>query len=118
MTGSQRLLLRLGPVSYVVQTSDQQLWKWYVDQLKEFRDSPIRRSTEFDDENDWNVAGAHADEVCSDTSHASDSPQANPDSLVTDNVEPGVSHSIRRMKKAYPLRSRLGSDRLSTLTSY
>ena len=63
MTGSQGLLLRLGPVSYVVQTSHQQLWKWHVDQLKEFRDSPMRQSTEFDDENVWNVAGAHAEEV-------------------------------------------------------
>ena len=72
----------LGPVSYVV----QKLWKQHVDQLKELRDSPIWRSTEFEDENGWNLAEAHAEEACSDTSHPSDSPQANPNSPVTDNA--------------------------------
>ena len=42
---------RLGPVSYLVETEGQKLWKRHVDQLKKIKDSPIQqphRSNEFE----------------------------------------------------------------------
>ena len=37
------IVKRLGPVSFLVETEGQKLWKRHVDQHKEIKDSPIQQ---------------------------------------------------------------------------
>lgn len=106
------IIERSGPVSYVVHTSDQQIWKRHIDQLKELRDSPIQHSTEFDGDNDWNVAGTHAEVVCSDTTEA---PPGNPVLPTADNVEPSVTTPGSQQEENIPTERTLDEPASTTV---
>ena len=53
------VVARLGPISYLLETVDKQLWRRHVDQVKKRECSPVQPNTpqHESDGNDWELAG-------------------------------------------------------------
>ena len=114
---------RLSPVMYLVETSDHQLWKRHLDQLKEIQGVPENQprattvvdDTSFDEVVPRARAPSPAATVSSPSDAISDTPnerEPTPESVVEDH--PATSAPVaanRPPKKVYPARDRRPPDR-------
>ena len=106
---------RAGPLSYVIETEDKQIWRRHVDQLKELGDGVEMDNRADDLELSYPPSTPVANDEVTDTVGSVDPvepPQAEPEAVSPDTSQLSIGESLVPMSR-YPTRVRKPPDRLA-----